>query len=270
MIKKLLIVGGIVAVVGLLLFGRGAASYLRTSAHRVSEAVSDAVPIEFQIDRARDMIKDLVPEIRKNMHVIAKEEVEVARLQEQIDQTKTRLDKEKEQLLKLKADLSSGKANFQYCGRSYTADQVKTDLSNRFERFKTGDATLASLQQIHGARQRSLEAARQKLDGMMAAKRQLQVDVENLEARVQMLAAAQTTSNYQFDDSRLGQTKELIAGLRTRLDVAERLVNVETKFAGEIPVGEPAPENVVEEVTEYFGGKAKDATQDAVKVAAAR
>ena len=42
------------------------------------------MPIEFQIERARDMIKDLVPEIRKNMHVIAKEEVEVKRLDEQI------------------------------------------------------------------------------------------------------------------------------------------------------------------------------------------
>ena len=53
-------------------------SYIRTSAGYVTDAVQDAVPIEFQVDRARGMIQDLVPEVRKNMHVIAKEEVEVA------------------------------------------------------------------------------------------------------------------------------------------------------------------------------------------------
>ncbi len=39
---------------------------------------------------------------------------------------------------------------------SLPTDQVKTDLSHRFERFKTNDATLASLKEIHSARERSL------------------------------------------------------------------------------------------------------------------
>ena len=236
MLKRVFIIGGGVLLVLVLLFGKSTISYIRTSAGYISDAAQESVPIEFQIDRARGMIKDLVPEVRKNMHVIAKEEVEVQRLDEQIAQTETRLAKEKEHLLRLKTDLASGKSNFTYAGRSYTADEVKTDLANRFERYKTGEATLASLKQILNARQRSLEAARQKLEGMLAAKRQLQVEVENLEARLQMVAAAQTTSNYQFDDSRLGQVKELIAKLRTRLDVAEKLVNAETKYQGEIPL----------------------------------
>ena len=52
---------------------------------------------------------------------------------------------------------------------------------------------------------------------MLAAKRQLEVDIENLEARKKMVEVAQTTSNYQFDDSQLGQVKELVTDLRTRL-----------------------------------------------------
>lgn len=255
MIKKVILIGGATCLVCVVLFGRNAVSYIRTSANYVGEAVQESVPVEFQISRARDMIKDLVPEIRKNMHVIAKEEVEVARLQEQIDQTKARQEKEKEQLMKLKTDAESGKAEFQYGGRKYTLQQVKLDLSNRFERYKTGDATVASLEQMHAARQRSIEAARAKLEGMLVAKRQLQVDVENLEARLQMVAAAQTTSKYQFDDSQLGRAKELVAGLKSRLEVAEKLVSAEANFHDEIPVEQPSPENVLDEVTEYFGGK---------------
>ncbi|MGA2031151.1 MAG: hypothetical protein ABSG68_02745 [Thermoguttaceae bacterium] len=250
----------------LLLFGRNAVSYIRTSANCVKESVENAVPIDFQIDHARNMIKDLVPEVRKNMHIIAKEEVEVKRLEEQIAGAEANLAKEKQQILRLKTDLAAAKKVLQYAGRDYTVDEVKTDLANRFERYKTNEATLASLKEIRLARERSLGAARQKLEGMMAAKRQLQVDVENLEARTQMLAAAQTTSNYQFDDSQLGRAKELVSNLRTRLDVAEKLVNSEVYYQGEIPVDKVAPENIADQVSEYFDHSAKTPdTQTVVK-----
>jgi len=114
------------------------------------------------------------------------------------------------------------------------------------------------------ARQRSLEAARQKLEGMLASKRQLEVEVEHLEARLKMVEAAQTTSDYQFDDSQLSRAKELVTDLRTRLDVAEKLVNSDGYLSGEIPLAEPAPENIVEEVTEYFDGGASHVAEIAV------
>jgi len=136
------------------------------------------------------------------MHVIAKEEVELKRLGEQIAVTEARLAKEKEQILRLKTDLASGK------GPSSTATGLhrrrgKGRPGRRFERYKTGEATLASLKGICQAREHGLDAARQRLDGMLAARRQLEVDVENLGARNQMVAAAQATSNFQFDESQL-------------------------------------------------------------------
>jgi len=145
---------------------------------------------------------------------------------------------------------------------------VKVDLANRFERFKTADATLTSLQEIHKARQKSLDASRQKLEGMLAAKRQLEVDIENLEARKKMVEVAQTTSNYQFDDSQLGQVKELVIDLRTRLQVAEKMVTAESSLHDEIPLDVPTPANIVDQVTDYFGnGTTK--TAEAEKVATA-
>jgi len=211
------------------------------------------------------MIQDLVPEVRKNMHVIAKEEVELQRLDEQIGETRTRLGKEKEQLLRLKTDLAAGKAEYVYANRTYTADEVKVDLASRFDRYKTGEATLSQLVQIRDARQKSLTAARHKLEGMLAARRQLQVEIENLEARAQMVAAAKTTSNYQFDDSRLGRVKELVSSLRNQLEVNEKLVSTEVYFHDEIPLDKTTPENIVEQITEHFGPKAPAATAVAKK-----
>lgn len=253
MIKRTVFIGGVVLILGLLMFGHDALSYVRTSAGCLKDAVHNSVPVEFQIERARRMIKDLAPEVRKNMHLIAKEEVEVERLHKRIDATETRSSKEKDQLLRLKGDLGRGGSVFMYAGREYTPEQVRTDLANRFERYKTNEATLASLRKIHHARQKSLDAARAKLEGMLAARRQLQVEVENLEAQRQMIAAAATTSEYNFDDSRLGRVKELINDLQVRLDTQKKLVDAEDYFHDEIPLEEAAPENIVERITEYFG-----------------
>jgi hypothetical protein len=265
MFKRLLILGGGTLLAATIFVGRDVVSYVRTSLGYVTDAAQEAVPIEFQIERARGMVQDLVPEVRKNMHIIAKEEVEVQRLDEQIGDSQSRLAKEKDQLLRLKTDVSSGGNTFQYAGRSYSADEVRNDLANRFERYKTGEATLGSLTEIRNARQKSLAAARQKLEGMLASRRQLQVEVENLEARLQMIAAAKATSDYQFDDSRLGRVKELVSNLRTRLEVAEKLTSAEANFHDEIPLEKASPENIVEQVTEHFAPKAVSAEKVAKK-----
>ena len=252
MIKLVVFAGCGLMVLGLLCFGHEAFSYIRTSAGCLKDSVKNSVPVEFQIERARRMITDLKPEVRRNMHIIAKEEAELERLGRRIEESEARGEKDREKLMRLKADAASGKSVFRYAGRSYSCEQVKADLANRFERFKTSEATLESLRKIHLARERSLDAARAKLEGMLAAKRQLLVEVENLEAQRQMVAAAQTTSNYQFDDSKLGRVKELISDLQIRLDTEKKLVEAEDYFHDEIPLEAATPDNIVDQVTSYF------------------
>jgi len=230
---------------------------VRTSAASVQESVQDAIPIEFQLKRARNMIRDIVPEVRKNMHIIAREEVEVERLENQIEAAEKKAAKDKEDMLRLKSDLESGKEAYTYSGRIYTVSQVKQDLANRFERYQTNDATLESLRSIREARSRSLEAARQKLENMLASRSQLLVEIENLEARLQVVSATEAGNKYHFDDTNLGRVKELVSDLRTRLSVAERLASAETRFHDEIPLENVAPEDIVEKVAEYFGTPAE-------------
>jgi hypothetical protein len=89
---------------------------------------------------------------------------------------------------------------------------------------------------------------------MQVAKRQLEVDVENLEAKYKVLQVAQTTSEFNIDDSQLGRVKDLIAQVRTRLTVAERLVNSQADTSGEIPLSTEGAEDIVDQVSEYFDG----------------
>ena len=97
------------------------------------------------------------------------------------------------------------------------------------------DATLGSLRDMRDARQRNLEAAREKLAAMMSAQRQLSVEVENLEAKLKLVEVAEASSELQFDDSQLARCKSLMVDIRAKLDVAAKLANADTNFHDEIP-----------------------------------
>ncbi len=253
MIKKLACTGVGAALLAGLVFGTDAYSYISTTASRVSDNVKNSVPVEFELDRARKMIQDLTPEIRRNMHLIAKEEVEVEKLQSRVGDLEEKLSSNKADIMRLKNDLDSGSTYFTYAGHEYSRNAVQTDLAGRFERFKTQDATRVKLESILRAREQGLEAARAKLDGMLTARRQLEVDVENLEARQKMVEVAQTSSKFAFDDSHLSKTKRLIDDIRTRIDVAERMVDVDGELAGEIQLEEQVDTDISNEVASYFG-----------------
>jgi hypothetical protein len=254
----------IVGLLGGVVIGKGAWSYLTTGYERAAQTVEDQVPLEFQIDRARKMVRDLEPEIRRSMHVIAKEEVEVESLDNRIESAETKASQDKSEIIRLQSDLQTGKSVFRYAGHQYSADEVKQDLSRRFVRFKTTDATLGSLADMRDARQRNLEAARDKLAAMMSAQRQLQVDVENLEAKLKLVEVAQASSDLKLDDSQLARAKELITDIRTKLDVAAKLSNADTNFKDEIQLDEPAAENITDQVAEYFKLDGESETEVAV------
>jgi chromosome segregation ATPase len=259
MIKKALFTVIALGLTTVVLFGRDATSYVGTTYHRLTSSVKDSVPIEFQIDRARAMVRDLEPEIRRSMHVIAKEEVALEQLNSQIGNSEQKAEKDKGEILRLQADLGQNKDVYHYASRSYSPDQVKQDLSRRFSRFKVTDETLANLTSMRDARERNLDAAQQKLAAMINARRKLEVDVQNLEAKSKLVEVAQASSDYVFDDSQLARAKELITDIRTQLDVAAKLANADVNIEVEIPLDEASPSDITDQVAEYFslGGHAK-------------
>lgn len=266
MVKKSLFVGGALLLLLGLFFGRDAFSYTKTSLGWVRQSVKDSVPVEFELGRAREMIKGLDPEIRRNMHLIAKEEVDVRGLRDQLVEGEKQIAKNKADIERLTTDLKRGDSTFVYCGKTYTAKQVEGDLTGRFEQFKVKEATVGKLRQILAARENGLVAGREKLKAMQSAKGQLEVDVANLEARLEMVKVAQSTSDFNFDDSRLSRTKDLVKDIGARIDVAEKLVNAEVTYPGQIDLEEQASTNITETITQYFQQSAEKEESVAVKL----
>lgn len=258
MLKKVIVTGGALALLSSVTIGGPLLSYARCGANWISNSAGDSVPLEWELNRARQMITDLKPEIDINAKRIAREKIEVNRLAKQLAESDQRLAKAQSDIQRLTDDLEGESKSYTYGNRTYTATQVKDDLSNRFKRFKTREATAEKLQQMLVARQSSLKAAHERMDAMLSAKRQLEVEVENLQARLGALRVAQTSSQLNLDDSHLSHTRELLDTIATRIDVEEETMSVDTEYFGEIDLDEPSDENLLDEIATYFdGGKEK-------------
>ena len=190
------------------------------------------------------------------MRIIAKEEVEIAGLKDDLKGLDAKLAKSEQQVLRLTNDLKRGDSTFVYHGKSYTSDQVKTDVENRFNRHKALKSTVDSLTKVVGKREQGLVAAQEKLVAMQAARGQLEADVAELSARYKMVEVAQASSCFKFDNSVLSRCQETVKDIGTRIKVAENLVNADTAPAGEINLDEKESTDILEEVTNFFGDKA--------------
>ncbi len=256
MLKKALIGAAALMALGTFVFGRDAISYASTWGKSVRTAVKSEVPLEFEIDRARVEVENLVPDIRDMMHVIASAQVDIEHKAKEVARKNVAANSQKQALLTLRSDLGSGRSEFVYASHTYTADEVRKDLEKRFKQFKVAESSLESDRQILRAWQKTMNANQEKLDTMLTAKQDLEVQLEQLEARLRSVEAAEATATLDFDDSRLARAKKLIVELNKQLDVREREANLEGKVHGLIPVEEltePTESSITNRIDEYFG-----------------
>src|SRR6185436_10860605 len=88
-------------------FGRDVWSYARTWGNSVRQTVKKEVPVEFEVTRARELVENIVPDIRNVMHVIAEQEVDVEQLVAELARKRTELSSQKDAIHARTADLKS-------------------------------------------------------------------------------------------------------------------------------------------------------------------
>src|SRR5947209_1557328 len=96
MLKKIAFATLAVAV-GLFVTGHTRlSSYGGTAWKKIQAGVKHQVPVEFEIDRLKNEVSQLVPDMRRNCTTIAEEMVAVHNLKEDIQTTRVNLTKQKE------------------------------------------------------------------------------------------------------------------------------------------------------------------------------
>jgi len=256
MVKKGLLGAALTSGGLFLVFGTSAPSYLRTAFHKVRHNAKDAVPVQFEIDRARDEIAALEPAIKDHIEVLARAEVEVEHLDREIVATRDNLATEKRSILAESERLKNG--DFRLAGHvsPLTAEEIKADLAYRFDHYRNVNRILEEKERTLRAKQQSVVAARKQLETMAAQKRALLTKLEGIEARLRMIEATRATNEFDFDDSALSRAKSTVSDLERRLEVMQRTSEMEGRFSETgVSQGVDDGRDVVKEIETEFGGQ---------------
>ncbi len=245
-----------VTLVGGMLFGSRLIPYAKTAYEKVRITAQDTVPISFQIDAAKEQLKKIDPEIKNMVWQIAKEKAQIKRLQSEMVAQEQNMTKRYDEMITLRHHLETGDEYYVATnGKSYTNTRVKEDLAHRFSVYKTAEKTFEKSKQIQDLREKALETALVKLEQAQSIQRELQVQIENLNARQRMVNVAKTASDINIDDSQLARTKNMIDEISAKIDTEEEMLNLAPKYFGQIPVSQDeiiSDKDILKEMDAYF------------------
>jgi DNA repair exonuclease SbcCD ATPase subunit len=256
MVKKAVVGAALGAGALFLVFGTHAPGYVKTAFHKVKHNGKDAVPLPFDIDRAREEIASLEPAIHDNIEKLARAEVEVIGLDKEIAKIRTNMDTEKKALLTLRESLKTGE--YRLAGHSsvaYTEDEVKADLARRYDAIKNVKGILEAKESTLKSKQSEIVAFRKQLETMMAQKKALTTKLDEIEAKLHQIEATQAANEFQhLDGSALSRAKETVSDLEKRLEVMAHKAELEGHYAGgEVPVAVDPTRDVVKEIDAEYG-----------------
>jgi len=240
MLKKIIIGGGSLLLAGGLFFGSETFSYLRTFGTQVRQAVKNEISVEFELERIRDEVDSLMPEIRRHMTTVAEQSVDLKDLERTLAEREKSLSEQRAAILALRSDLESDRSRFTYRAVSYSRAEVQADLARRFDAFQSAEAAVKRDHQILAAQRDTLHANQLRLDAMQARRQDLSVHIAQLEARLKQVQAAEALNSSPLDDSRLASVEKLIHDMNRALDIREALLESEGRLSGRIPVEDQA------------------------------
>ena len=96
----------------------------------------------------------------------------------------------------------------------------------------------------------------EQLEKTRLARVELEAQIDALEGEYRLVEAQGAGPALQINETKLTQARTLLADLRTRLDVARRVMATEAKFVELIPVEAVEADSLVERIDAHFKDQA--------------
>lgn len=244
----------IISSAGYFVFGEHLGSYFSTIGNSVRENVRGKIPVEFEIRRAEKLIQAIDPEIKECKREVAQAEVELEHLVAQVDRLEGTTAKQERRLKNGCNVLGDAEcASSEIAGRLYPRQRVEIDLARTFEVYKNNKAILKSKKALIQRQTMAVGASRAKLDSVRARQAELENTIATLKVQKQHLdALAASSRRFDLDESALSQATEVLSEVKTRLDVAQRMIEDDLFFAEGIQDESVPHRNILEEISAHF------------------
>ena len=236
-----------------LLFGTELFSMLKTSANSLQSSARKSIPVEFELQRAKEKVQEILPDLQSQVRMIAEEEVAIAALTKEVQQDQQRILRQESTLADLRDSMRTTQVSYTINGRDMDRSQLTEHLKVRFDHFKQAQLSLDCKQRLLAKRKDGLNAALTMLDQMRTRQSELKLKVESLAAQHRLIKASQIQSGTLADGSGLSEADQLLSQIETRLAVAERVMDYREDFH-ELPAEKNvvAEADVLSEFDQYF------------------
>jgi chromosome segregation ATPase len=227
-------VGAVVVAGGLMVLSwLGLSSYPATAMEKVRNSFKKQVPLEFEVERLRYLVTQLVPDMKKNLGNIAEMMVSLDNLRDDVADSRTNLKRQKDQVLAMTKELETGTTTVLYRGKEWGATQLREKLDNDFAAYQQAEAELKTKELLLEAKEREVAAAREQMASIKKQKQEMEIELARLEAEIRTVRAAQSRSKFQIDNSSLAKCKATLADLRNRLKIERTTTQLQGEFGGD-------------------------------------
>lgn len=254
-LKWMLLGGAALGGAGFLFLGTDFPSYVGTFASSMRESVAGSIPVDIELKRAESLIRQIDPQIDTCKRDLARAEVELEELQTSVVHLEKVVDGE-ERKLRTGAKLLSGDgsgAQVQLASDLGSRRRVSVDLQRTKDSYVNNVAILKTKRTLIERQSRAVDAAKQRLLAVRTEREALEDQCRALKTQQMQVAALSAHSQrFDLDSTALSQAKEVIATVKKRLDVAQRMLENDMVFQGEPDEIAVESRDVVKEIHELF------------------
>lgn len=230
MLKKMVILAVVGTVAFAAISGTKIASYIRSEVRAAREHAEESIPPEKEIARLKNEVALLDGDIKKLVHHLAKERVEVNQLKDKVDEMTAKQSRDLELYDARYAALEKAEKNntqqVSFGDRSVSVNDARRDLDSMLVRLENNKKSITAHESLLANRIKVRDTLEKQLEAMKNQKSELANSVDAMEAELAALKLQQMESKYQTDDTRLAKIKEDMQKLKTKVAVEREKLNL--------------------------------------------
>jgi len=251
MCKKLILAAGLLAAGTMLITGTRVGAYGRAMAGWAKNKVVSQVPIEADIAAARQLLSDMDGKIENAVRTVARERVEVRKLDEQYAKRDNDLKTKQESIVAIKKNLETNLAAY----KPAEAELQRARLVALFEAYESLEGQQKTEYKMLESRRMGLVSSEMKVENLKSAQQQLKARIEALDAKRKLMEAEKVAATVEVDDSEIASLKNLVGEIEKKLDVesevSKELESLKTGKPTDLPA--PSATDVMQKIDEKFG-----------------
>jgi uncharacterized protein (DUF3084 family) len=186
--------------------------------------------VQKEIDRLREELIKLEPEIKKNRSALANELVAIDELNDEIRRRQANLQRQYDEILAHKKKVDAGAELVSYQGVEYPSRKVRELLASDWEAYEGAKKALEKKQELLAAKQAWVRDTRKQLANWATTRDLLAAELDELEAEVKMIQLAETRNILEVDNSKLSHFMKSLAEAKKKVRVMQKEAELRTEF----------------------------------------